>query len=224
MRYEQGEVLPHEFHITIETVEGDALEQFKFLCRELKGKAMDIRGIDREGKEVQRDIMYSSDAKHTHEEAHEVVVNLAAKIHAGGFRVTRLKVETVPVCEITSKLEIMDLPTQLLKRNAPSHTLPYGRYFEAHFAVTLPDFPTLAHAGCKVVFSYDALREKRKWIATIRNYSCGPLAFRDQVSRALTHLSWSGWGVPTSVDEVDLEYAILDTAQDLDAAWIGERR
>ena len=137
------------------------------------------------------------------------------------FKVVRVKVETVPFCKKTEALEVSDGP--LVVRAGRHSMLPHGHYFEAHFKVEPPSFPSIGRGLHHIHFSYDALKPDRKWIATIRNYACGPKMFSSQVSQALTNLKWAGWKCEEDTRNIDIEFAIMDTNPELDDAWLGAR-
>ena len=228
-----SEEIPVEFHITVEQPHdlelSEALffEEFGEACEELGGKALDIFGINDLGGLVQRDIMFSSTGFHTPRVARSMALTIASDLASMGYTVERVKVETVPFCALTSGLDFKDPVTGEWKRNAPSSIIPHGRYFEAHFEVIMPSHPVTNYRGPKVYMSWDRLREARKgtrkWLGTVRNWACGPNMFAEQVRYTLNAMKMAGYQV-TPHDEVDIEFAFLDTFPEKDDPWLGGRK
>jgi hypothetical protein len=199
-----------EAHVTVQNLDGEARERFRAACAELGVKSVLIELP--EGSTPSQP-MTSSYHKGELADVVQEVARIARHLRAGGFEVTRLKLEAL--------VGNRGVP----RTDEEARTLPAGNYFEFHVKVTLPPGADLEplRALCRAcgahlsrnAFQRDADGRSRRF-ATLRVYGVGAERAAERFEALLKRLQEAGYTLSNRLRE----YTIYDSNVAVDAGWI----
>jgi len=200
--------LPYEIHITIERPHD--IELFKEVCEKIKVKPI-IIDLEKDDIIVMSDVMTSSVHYGDNQSALTESDRIATELHEKKYNVLRTKIETVPwhpeAPSIKNNLQMKE-----------------GNYFESHLRIvtTLDQRPLLdiiafdnkAHLSRN--FFKKINNAEYIIMMTLRNYNVSSEVFSLRVNSLKEILVINGF----EVDMVEIEFAIYDSNDSYDSAWI----
>lgn len=199
-----------ETHITVAPLDAAGLVYFERTCADLGVKCVRIelaRGQTRSQP------MTGSQDTGTAQTALANAVNLAERLRAAGFTVTRVKIEAAPTNA--------DIP----ENDADAHALPATNYYEHHIKLLLPADADLAPLAslCErhhAHLSANAFKHRADgfWerFVTVRGYGVGRVTAAGCVALLLAELRQGGYVILKAV----AEYCVYDSNDQVDAGWL----
>jgi len=205
-----GGPLPYEIHVTV--AEAD-VEGFRRSCADLGVKPLFL-ALQLAAGGIAKDVMTSSVHFGNDASASREALRISGGLALAGYDVIRTKIETVPWHP--------DAPS-VANGRVPGP----GQYFEAHLAVTCAtgdrEGLSAIARGLGLHLSRNVLKDKGDGtgvvMATGRSGEATYEAFRYRAEACREAIRSAGY----PVDKLIVEYAILDSREARDAAWLGSR-
>jgi len=202
--------IPYEIHVTV--AEAD-IDGFRQSCAEMGVKPLFL-ALQLAAGGTARDVMTSSVHMGDDASARREALRVSGGLAMAGYDVIRTKIETVPWHPEAPSV-------------ANGRVSGPGQYFEAHLAVTCPAGDRERLAGIArelgLHLSRNVLKDKGGGLgvvmATDRSGETTYEAFRERAEACREAIRGAGY----QVDKLIVEYAIVDSREARDAAWLGSR-
>lgn len=200
--------LPYEIHITIERPNN--IDVFKMVCNKINVKPI-IINLEKNGDTIMSDVMTSSVHYGDNQSALAEAKIIEMQLKERNYNILRTKIETVPWH-----------PAAPSMRNDLS--MEKGNYFESHLRIVttadrkqfLRQIALEGNAHLSRNF-YKKLNDGEYIIMmTLRHYNCVYEVFKCKVETLKERLSLNNF----EVDKVEIEFAIYDSNDSHDSAWI----
>lgn len=207
--------LPFEIHITVKLplMHLYEIQRFQDDCKSIDVKpiVLDLQG--KSGNTVMDDVMTSSKHFGTNASAYRAAMEVRTSLFKMGYKIERVKIETVPWHPAAPKMLAKDMPPNC--------------YFEAHIPVTLRDgeqdhLRRILHDEGRnhVHMSKNTFKKNEDGTSvvmlTLRRTDCTASVFDYEVKALQRTLIVTGW----QTGKVHTEFAVYDTKVSHDTAWI----
>lgn len=206
--------LPFEIHVTVDlsaTLMEDPIAEFKAVCADIGVKPIVLDLQDRQGASVMADVMTSSKHFGNNTTALAAAQDIKHRLEMNMFKVTRVKLETVPWHPAAPQ--------------DPRDPMPHDCYFEAHIPALIgpgEDFALkqlIARKKLNVHMSQNVFKVvdgKSVIMLTSRSYVTYARNFEKEVTEIISALTDADF----EIGKVHTEFALYDTKVSHDASWL----
>jgi hypothetical protein len=224
--HSQNHKYPFEIHITVAIPNGDLRDEYihKFaqVCSDIRVKPIILDLTNQSNTHVMNDATTSSKFFGTEEEVHHEVERISSSLAQNGFEVIRRKIETA-----------------VWHENGAAEKLGDGQYFECHVGLfipseTLADRMNLLSSICKAHSAHLSRNTMKKpesgrmvQMATVRTYASPDFKaishrqfFEDKITAFAHDLTSNGF----EYEKLVYEFALFDTKNDHDVAWLSSNK